>query len=408
VTLSFGAYGAAGGSIPGSSVLGTTNTLLSTDALEEFRVLTNSFAPEYGRTPGGQVTLTTRSGSNAFHGSLSEFFRNEKVDANDWFANSVGLGRAALRQNTYGGVFGGPIRHDHTFFFGSYEGLQLRQPNTLVGAQVPTLAARQAAPAALQPFLNAYPLPNGPDLGNGLAINNATFTNPANLDALGVRVDHSLTNKPRFYARYSKSWSETAQYASGFSSGFPANDVIHVTQADDSGTAAVTWTPTNVLSNDFRFNYANSGSTRYYSLTDFGGAVVPSDSVLYPINGDASRSAMAFSTGAVDGYWYSGAAAENHQRQINVIDTVTLVHGTHTFKAGVDLRWLEPVQYTRENYIAPAYSSLGYFTTSAPPRARYSPKYPRPASSRSLPRAIHFTTHKTRCSFRTRGILHRN
>jgi hypothetical protein len=367
VSLSFGAYGAAGGSIPGSSVLGTTNTLLSADALEEFRVLTSSFAPEYGRTPGGQVSLTTRSGSNAFHGSLSEYFRNEKLDANDWFANSVGLGRAALRQNTYGGVFGGPIRHDKTFFFGSYEGLQLRQPNTLVGAQVPTVLARQAAPAALQPFLNAYPLPNGPDLGNGLATNNSTFSNPAHLDALGVRLDHSLTDKLRLYARYSKSWSATAQYAAGFPSGFPANNVIHVTQADDSGTAAVTWTPTNTVSNDLRFNYAESGSTRYYSLTNFGGAVVPSNSVLYPINGDPSTSAIGFSTGAVDGFFYSGAASENHQRQINIVDTTTLVHGTHTFKMGVDLRWLEPVQDTRQNYLTPSYSSLGYSATGAVP-----------------------------------------
>src|SRR5262249_46682404 len=158
------------------------------DALEEFRIQTSAFAPEYGRTPGGQVSIVTRSGTNQFHGSAFDYFRNDKLDANNWFANQTGQPRPPERQNDFGGVLGGPVVLDRTFFFFSYEGLRLRQPQTVVSASVPSLASRQSAPAALQPFLNAYPLPNGPDLAGGFAQENASFSNPSSLDSTGIRI----------------------------------------------------------------------------------------------------------------------------------------------------------------------------------------------------------------------------
>src|SRR2546421_8066372 len=118
----------AAGSLPALTSLGSTSNLVSIDALEEFRILTSNYAPEFGRTPGAQISIITRSGGNDFHGNIFGYFRNDAFDANDWFANSKGLRRAAIRQNDFGGVAGGPLIKDRAFFFLSYEGLRLRQP----------------------------------------------------------------------------------------------------------------------------------------------------------------------------------------------------------------------------------------------------------------------------------------
>src|SRR5215467_809421 len=80
----------AAGTVPGLSVLGGTNNLVSVDALQEFRIQTSTYAPEFGRTPGAQVSLETRSGTNQLRGTLFNYFRNDALDANDWFANSRG------------------------------------------------------------------------------------------------------------------------------------------------------------------------------------------------------------------------------------------------------------------------------------------------------------------------------
>src|SRR5215471_2772086 len=115
----------AGGSLPALSVAGGTNSLVSIDAMEEFRIQTSTFAPEFGRTPGGQISIVTRSGTNAFRGSVFEYFRNSALDATDWFVNANHLPKPEQRLNDFGGVLGGPLRKDRTFFFFSHEGLRL-------------------------------------------------------------------------------------------------------------------------------------------------------------------------------------------------------------------------------------------------------------------------------------------
>src|SRR5215472_4266288 len=198
-----------GGAVPATTSLGGFNNLVSIDALQEFRVMTSSYAPEYGRTPGGQIQLVTRSGTNQFHGSVFEYFRNDVLDANDWFANHNGLPKPKERQNDFGGVFGGRIWKDRTFFFLSYEGLRLAQPVTATTV-VPSLAVRQQAVAVMQPFLNAFPQPNGPNLASGFAQLSASYSNPANLDAGSVRVDHDINGKLRVFGRYNRAPSNVA------------------------------------------------------------------------------------------------------------------------------------------------------------------------------------------------------
>src|SRR5262249_45474316 len=136
VSANFGVTGyfplvqAGGGSLPALSVSGGTNSLVSVDAMQELRLQTSSFAPEFGRPPGGQIAIVTRSGTNGLHGSASEYFRSGALDATDWFANANHLDKPDERQHDFGGVLGGPIARDRTFFFASYEGLRLHQPGT--------------------------------------------------------------------------------------------------------------------------------------------------------------------------------------------------------------------------------------------------------------------------------------
>src|SRR6185436_15389998 len=154
----FGAQDSSGG-LPGLSTFGTTQSLVSVDAMQEFRVQTSTYSAQYGRQPGGQISIATRSGTNQLHGNVFDYFRDDALDANDWFANRAGQAKAPERQNDFGGTFGGPLMlpgydgRNRTFFFFSYEGLRLNQPQFNL-TNVPTVALRQSAPAGVQPLLN--------------------------------------------------------------------------------------------------------------------------------------------------------------------------------------------------------------------------------------------------------------
>jgi hypothetical protein len=123
----------------------------SPDSIAEFRVLTNTFDAEYGRNSGSVVNVITKSGANAFHGNLYEFFRNTKLNANPYCgsAGDVPCDKPQFNQNQFGGTFGGPIKKDRTFFFTSYEGRRIRQGIRSPLVFVPTAAER---PSATQPF----------------------------------------------------------------------------------------------------------------------------------------------------------------------------------------------------------------------------------------------------------------
>jgi hypothetical protein len=207
VTTSISSGRQAPGIAPATGATGGMNNLVSVDALQEFTIQTSTFAPEFGRTPGAQVSVVTRSGTNAFHGALFNYFRNDALDANDWFANANRLPKPPLRQNQFGGVLGGPVVRNRTFFFFSYEGLRLRLPQVKT-AVVPSLAMRQEAAPALQPILNAFPRPNGATFSDGLAQFSASYSDSTSLDATSLRMDHSLNSKIALFARYNYSPSE--------------------------------------------------------------------------------------------------------------------------------------------------------------------------------------------------------
>lgn len=103
----------------------------ATDAIQEFIVQTSTYDASYGRNAGGSVEAVTKSGTNEFHGNVYEFFRNEKLNANDFFLNAAGRPRPVLRRNQFGGTIGGPILREKLFFFGSYQGTRERNGASL-------------------------------------------------------------------------------------------------------------------------------------------------------------------------------------------------------------------------------------------------------------------------------------
>jgi hypothetical protein len=325
------------GQLPATSAFGGTSNLVSLDALEEFRIQTSTFAPEYGRTPGAQISVVTKSGTNVFHGTAFEYFRNDKLDANDWFANANRLARPELRQKDFGGVLGGPILKDKLFFFGSYEGLRVRQPE-VADTFVPSLATRQNAPASVQPLLNAYPLPNGPDLGNGTAAFSASYSNPSTLNSSGIRIDYLPWGKVTIFGRYSDAPSSIDQRAPD---GFAPSNVSDVKYRTQSLTIGSTQALTPRLTNEFRLNYSRSRASDSFTLDNFEGAVPPPDSVLYPGDASPQNSGFVFYPGAGLEF-VTGTLGDNLQQQINVTDNVSRIVGAHQLKFGLDYRRLNP------------------------------------------------------------------
>jgi len=342
VSANFGVTGyfpmvqTAGGALPALSALGGTNSLVSVDAMQEFRVQTSSFAPEFGRTPGGQISIVTRSGSNQFHGTAFEDFRNSVLDANDWFSNRDHLPKPEERQNDFGGVFGGPILKDKTFFFFSYEGLRLRQPATQETV-VPDATSRQQAPATTKPYLNAYPIPNGSELGSGTAQFNGSYSNPFSLDAYSIRVDHDINSKFSLFARYNYSPSD-----SNVRGPFGALSTTELLSTSvHTFTVALTESITPHISNEVRANYSNDRVSSRFRLDSFGKAVPVPDSVLFPSGFSSVNSLFEYLIAGV-GEWATGRFATDEQRQVNLIDNLSWSKGSHELKFGVDFRWLSP------------------------------------------------------------------
>jgi hypothetical protein len=330
----------AAGALPALSALGGTNSLVSVDAMQEFRIQTSSFAPEFGRTPGGQISIVTRSGTKAFHGTAFEYFRNDVLDATDWFANYNHLPKPGDRQNDFGGVFGGPIFKDKTFFFFSYEGLRLRQPLTQETV-VPDTASRQQAPATMQPYLNAFPIQNGPELGAGLAQFNASYSNPSTLNAYSIRVDQVLNSKLTLFGRYNYSPSSTDQRNPVLAPASSLSNTESASFSEQTFTLGLTEIINPRISNEVRANYSNDRVASKYTLDNFGGAVPLPDSLLFPPGFSSANGVFGLLIEGV-GEIAQGKFATNEERQVNLVDNLSATTGAHQLKFGVDYRWLSP------------------------------------------------------------------
>lgn len=366
-------YETAGGGVPSYSSQGSTASLASVDAVQEFSIQTSTYAPEFGRQPGAQVSLVTRSGTNDFHGNLFEYLRNDVFDANNFFANANRLKRPPIRQNDFGFVAGGPVLmpkkvfgplgyngRNRTFFFVSYEGVRLRSPFVTDPLQVPSLSARQNATGVLKDILNAFPLPTGPAFAStpSAAPYQSSFSNPSTLNATSFRIDHSFGDKLNVFGRYNYAPSENQERARFCA----ASCVARLTNLTQTTTVGATMVFSPRLSNDLRFNYSRARTNQSYFVDSFGGAIVPPASSLYP----------SFTSGP-KGYIYievdpsgnntisDGLFSDQLQRQYNVVNTLSLTKGSHALKFGVDYRRIAPVSdggsYKRQ-FIFPSIPSL--------------------------------------------------
>lgn len=195
-------YGSSAGRVSRASV----------DAVEEFRVYTDSYSAEYGQTQGGVINLITKSGTNTWHASLFEYFRNDKLDARDYF-NPAPNYKPAYRLNQFGGTIGGAIIHNKLFFFADYEGVRQRSGNILV-ADVPTAAIRATAVPAIQNAFSTLPLPNGPisTADPRFGLYTESISNPLTENTGLIRVDWEASSADHITARYNANQNLTDTY----------------------------------------------------------------------------------------------------------------------------------------------------------------------------------------------------
>jgi hypothetical protein len=193
-----------------AGVFGTPSTILPIDAVAEVRVISN-FEPEYGRNAGAVVNIVTKSGTNSYHGTAAEYFRNDALDARNYF-NSVGQPKAPFHNNQYGGSLGGPIIKDKTFFYLDYEGQE--EPVgvvTLACVPVGTAADKSLSPSqssnpVIQALLAKHPWP-APNISSAIASGtcpNSSVISPSfnRLSSMIAKIDHSFNANNLVTGRY--------------------------------------------------------------------------------------------------------------------------------------------------------------------------------------------------------------
>ena len=346
----------ASGNTPALTASGGGNGIATLDAISEFNIQSSAAPAEQGRVSGAQVNIVTKSGTNEFHGSLFHFFGNDALDANDWFANSRGLKQPAKRLNSFGGTFGGPIKKDQTFFFGSYEGMRLRQP--MVGiTDVPSLASRAGV---LRSFLDVFPAPNGASRPDGFAEFAASFANPARHDVGSINIDSNLNSKTTVSGRYHFADSDATLRGPN---GFSLNTLNRIQDRAQMFTGSVTQTPSSTTVIDLRANYSRSRVNGSYLLDNFGGAVVPDSA--FP------ASAFTFDLNSRNAAWMIGDQQSNLQRQFTLIASVDNVRGDHTLKYGGDYRRISPSIDLRSSEINTLFDGMDQASTGIPTRVNF-------------------------------------
>jgi outer membrane receptor protein involved in Fe transport len=355
-----------GGSTAGETVIGGTQSMVSVDALQEFRATTSTYSAAYGRVPGGQFSFQTRSGTTHLHGSAFEYLRNEMFDANDWFSNALGTARQKTRQNDFGAVLGGPIRFPRkaaaqTFFFGSYEGMLLSSPVAAQQYQVPSNTLRTTSNGTvLRALLSAFPAPNGDTLSNGLAYYTAAYSIPSRLDVGGLRLDREFGNRMHGFARFQETRSNSTRRLSA-----NVAETLPSTVNVRSITTGVTRMLTQRLANDLRFNLTWNDSAIDYVSTDFGGAT-PFDksSVSQLLSTPYNRFYVGLNFGGKPNF--SFLPQSTSQRQLNIVDSMTVTWKRHALTWGADYRRLNDLVHVPTIYAPTVYSSASTVLANKP------------------------------------------
>jgi hypothetical protein len=364
--------------------LSTESAHPSLDTIAQFNVITNPYSAEYGRSPGGIVSVNTKSGANKFHGLAYEYVRNNYFDANDFFSNRHGLTKPKYNQNQFGGNIGGPIVKNRLFFFFDYEGTRIKQgvlrtatvplPNERIGDFSPATAAAagvtynaiydpttcQPAFSGIncQPFANntvpsgsldptiqklmaLFPLPTTTTAGSPPNINNyvrnALLTDfEHNYDG---RVDWTPSSSDTVFGRYNYSTRnrDIPGYLGGLADGTSTS--AWGNQILKAHSAVLGWT--HILSqkmvNEFRFGWVRDYSyaqQQPFSLGKMAGDFVPGIPNNPAIGGGVPLTQFS-------NYAFEGSADFLPKMQIPMQyqynDTFSLVSGRHTLKFGTSI-----------------------------------------------------------------------
>ena len=364
------------------------------DAIQEFKIESNSPPAEFGRFNGGVVNLTTRAGSNTFRGTGFEFFRHEALNARNFFASTAAT-KPEFRRNQFGGVLGGPIRRDRTFFFGDYQGQRQTIGRTVIST-VPTVRQRQGVfteaiggrvpsifdPATTAPgpnggttrspfagntipaeridpvartLLERYPLPTSAGTANNYR---RLASETVDQDQFSLRIDHRLANRDQVFGRLTRFREE----------------FIPVTPLPDgSGVTAGTLGPQRTGAWSFASSYQRTFSPNLLNelwIGDTRRAVeraasrlegTPSSVLGLPGIPSTAQFPDTLPTFLIGGYQQLGSpsntASDFGTSVTQIADSLTWLKGRHTLKMGADLRW------ERLNVVQPP-SPTGSFTFS--------------------------------------------
>jgi hypothetical protein len=333
------------------------------DFIDEVKMQTSNFSAEYGRNSGASINVVTKSGTNAFHGSLFEYLRNDKLDAKDFFAAR----KPKLRFNDYGGSVGGPIQKSKLFFFGGLEYKKIRQ-ELLSRTTLPTTAMLNGDFSAVSTALrfpgttntipgnniSALMTPDGKAIANlyramqqratGFTdtptANNTVFQeqNPFDWREVFARVDYRISDKQNIYYRFIyDSYDLIDPYGTFINSNMPTSPSNRIRPAPNH-QISYTWfvTPTFISESKASMAYAAQRIPPVGDLwkRDTYGFAFPQ---IYPSGG---RFENSIPDGNVTGFanWRGEAQALlSPTTDINATETVTWLRGSHTIKGGVSI-----------------------------------------------------------------------
>jgi hypothetical protein len=355
------------------SVAGTS---LGVEAIGEFQTLTNTYGAQFGGN-GAVINAVSKSGTNAFHGSAYEFFRNNKLDAWDTFAKiPTTPSQPAYRQNQFGGSVGGPIKKDKTFFFVNYEGIRRTKGDVKTG-RVPGCnltafaAACQPGPNAINPNAIRAALATYPDAttvvnGQPLAVSVANEAAQENY-VLG-RFDYNISNKDSIFARYI---SDKSNFLDPFGGGafaggpipfWPEQDYSHMQFATVEWRRIITPTLVNVA----RFSYSRPG-TNEFTTNPVGRGVQNGGDPLQFFPGAGRQTGIVTITGLAGIGGALQLPFNTTQNRYTEADDIIWTHGAHNMKFGASVSRLQ------SNTFMPffqggnwSYTSLSQFVAGLP------------------------------------------
>jgi outer membrane receptor protein involved in Fe transport len=384
-------------------------TYLTVDATQEFKVQTNGMSAEFGRTSGGVISMITKSGTNAFHGSLFEFLRNQDLNANDFFANKAGHAIAPDKVNQFGGTFAGTLKRDKLFFFYNYEGYRERSASTetvtsptaaqrngdfsglttSAGAPIliydpsttrpnPAVAGqfiRDAFPNNIIPasrintvganILKYYPSPNLPGLAANLFLQSPT---PIDKDTQTVRIDYNLSATRRLAGRYTYDNLDW-QFANFFGNIADVDGraiLIPRKSAFLSYTDSVS--PTVLLDARVGFNHQVEGyntPSQGFDITQLG---MPASLLAQSQQAPTATKQGTFPRVSVSDLTTFGGtnASANHTNTGSASATMTKIHGEQTWKFGYEFRLYQRNEFGL-NYPVGSYTFNRQFTQGPNP-----------------------------------------